>query len=136
MFVMQLIQAVMVTLVGVAFMMTAGTYGMGQAPRLKSVVLFFSLAILATAALGYYLHSELEEGAYLTEAILLTIVGLGGLAAVIMSGQPKPNQHNAPIVGALSAGLLFVAFLVRDELLERFVRRRINLRRLPVLLLQ
>lgn len=119
MFVLQLIQSALVAGLGAVLIGTASSYSAG-APRFKPAVLLFSLVLLATAALGFYLNSEFEGSGYLTEAILLTLVGLGGLAAVMMSNPASPNRHNAPIVGAVSALLLFITYLVRDDAVNGF----------------
>lgn len=120
MFVLKLIQSLMVVGLGVVFLMTAKSYGGAQVPHLKPAVVVFSLAILATAALNFNLNSEFEEGAYLAEAILLTLVGLGGLVAVKMTGKPSPNLANGLIIGAASAILLFIVSLTRDSVLNEY----------------
>lgn len=119
MFVLELIQSALVVGLGAVLIRTASSYSVG-APRFKPAVLLFSLVILATAALAFYINSEFEGSGYLTEAILLTLVGLGGLAAVMMSNPPSPNHHNAPVVGAVSALLLFITYLVRDDAVSEF----------------
>lgn len=119
-FILLLVQSLVVAALGAALMATAKTYGGAGVPRLKPIVILFSLAILATAAVDFYINSQGARGSVLTEGIMLLLVGLGGLAAGVLSFTPSPNQRNGLIVGAAGAFLLFITFMIRDNAVSGF----------------